>query len=538
VLSVLGMWTGTSHLEWLRHGDGSIAIGAATAPPPERMLARAAPVGSRSSPPCAQGLTATWLWPAMAPGTHTLQEIVMSGQTCLRVLPALLSALPLFSIAQHCAGQCTTDWQSIGGLSGEVSAVAEWDPDGPGPLTSRIVVGGSFLSAGGIAALRIAVWDPATGTWSALGAGFNYVVNVLLAMPNGDLFAAGGFTMSGATSTQNIARWDGSSWQPLYSGMPATGINGSVAHMVSLPNGDLVVSGLFNAGGGVALNNIARWDGSAWWPLGPGIPYPGVRDLAVLGNGDVLAASSAGVLRWDGSSWGSFGTGLSGDVTALCALANGDVLAVSAATAYLSLAVCHGGLWTATGASFGGGTPYSFIRDFAPLPDGDVVVAGAFASAGGQAAANIARWDGSAFQPFGIGTDSRVNDLQFSSGGDLLVVGAFTSAGGLPCAQFARLASSCPATVVDLGGGCVGSGGSNTLTAVTRPWVDGTLRTRGTELPSPAIVVADTGLDPIVPGFPLDSVFAEAPAVSCSALLAVIATKLRPASTSNENICW
>jgi len=30
----------------------------------------------------------------------------------------------------------------------------------------------------------------------------------------------------------------------------------------------------------------------------------------------------------------------------------------------------------------------------------------------------------------------------------------------------------------------------------------------------------------------------QAPAVSCSALLAVIATKLRPASTSDENICW
>lgn len=43
------------------------------------------------------------------------------------------------------------------------------------------------------------------------------------------------------------------------------------------------------------------------------------------------------------------------------------------------------------------------------------------------------------------------------------------------------------------------------------PWVDATFRARGTGLPTTAIVIAETGVTPIVPGLQLDTLFAVAP---------------------------
>jgi hypothetical protein len=68
------------------------------------------------------------------------------------------------------------------------------------------------------------------------------------------------------------------------------------------------------------------------------------------------------------------------------------------------------------------------------------------------------------------------------------------------------------------------------LTAQTLPWVDGTLRTRGTGLPALALVVVDSGLVAIVPGFPLASVFAEAP-LGCELRLLPIVEQLHVTTT-------
>jgi hypothetical protein len=83
-----------------------------------------------------------------------------------------------------------------------------WDPDGPGPMTARLVVGGWFTVAGNAAAGRIAMYDPATGEWSALGSGImGDMVNALAVLPNGDLVAGGDFTAAGGILAPYIARW-------------------------------------------------------------------------------------------------------------------------------------------------------------------------------------------------------------------------------------------------------------------------------------------------------------------------------------------
>ncbi len=43
-----------------------------------------------------------------------------------------------------------------------------------------------------------------------------------LAVYNGELIAAGDFTMAGGVACNYIARWNGSSWQALFSGVKST----------------------------------------------------------------------------------------------------------------------------------------------------------------------------------------------------------------------------------------------------------------------------------------------------------------------------
>ena len=126
-------------------------------------------------------------------------------------------------------------------MNGAVLAIALWDPDGAGPHEPVVVVGGLFTVAGTSVASNIARWN---GTeWSPLGTGVSGslpFVYALAALPNGDFLAGGSFTAAGGVPANSIARWNGTTWSPLGSGM-----NGGVAALLALPNGDVIVGGRF-----------------------------------------------------------------------------------------------------------------------------------------------------------------------------------------------------------------------------------------------------------------------------------------------------
>jgi hypothetical protein len=90
--------------------------------------------------------------------------------------------------------QCDTEWlpgTGVSGVLGTVHALTEWDPDGAGPAPRVLVAGGTFVLAGSVQVSNLAAWDPASGTWSALGGGVNHTVRALATLPTGELGAAG-----------------------------------------------------------------------------------------------------------------------------------------------------------------------------------------------------------------------------------------------------------------------------------------------------------------------------------------------------------
>ena len=74
-------------------------------------------------------------------------------------------------------------------------------------------------------------------------------------------------SVAGLANTKYFAVWNWRGWELLNSGTN----NDSAVSMTTLPSGDIVAGGNFTTIGGVSANRIARWNGTAWSPLGSGL---------------------------------------------------------------------------------------------------------------------------------------------------------------------------------------------------------------------------------------------------------------------------
>jgi len=215
---------------------------------------------------------------------------------------------------------------------GTVDAMAVFD-DGTGPA---LYVSGFFTDAGGVDALRLARWDGAA--WSSVGSTSRSLqVMELEAFDDGSgpaLYAGGSFSSIGGVPARNVARFDGSSW----SALGTDSLAGFVSAMAPF-DGGLAIGGFISSVEGQPAGNVVRWDGAALSPLGGGVDG-NVFALAAFDDGfsgpalyagglfTVAGGAPAGhVARWDGSSWSPLGPGVGpGEPQALLAVteARGD----------------------------------------------------------------------------------------------------------------------------------------------------------------------------------------------------------------------
>ncbi|MBL9077215.1 MAG: hypothetical protein JNL08_06920 [Planctomycetes bacterium] len=411
------------------------------------------------------------------------------------------------------------------GFDGSVKALAV-------AANGDVVAAGSFVTAGGVVANRIARWD---GTaWTALGSGLDGPANAAVFLPDGSLVVAGSFTTAGGVPAAGLAIWDGVAWSQLGGGV----FLGEVQALAVTPDGYLVAGGRFTPDLALLQTCIALWDGASWSALGSGITGASlpvgaaatVNSLAVLANGDLVAGglfTEAGgapalcIARWNGIAWSQFGAGANGSVLAFAELASGDLIVggafdVAGGAPASRIAFLH--VASSTWVPLGGGTDQP-VRAVAVTPNGDVIAAGDFTIAGGTPASRIARWNGNTWSPI-AGADWPVYCLQRVAGDDLVAAGDFTTVGGVVSPRIARLTTTCPASAVAAGLGCPSSGGNNLLVAASPPWVDATFHTVGTGLPTVAIVATLTSFSSIPQGaVPLALAFPQA-GPGCDVLVA------------------
>lgn len=152
-------------------------------------------------------------------------------------------------------------WSALNnGVSGSVFTLTVFD-NGSG---SVLVAGGDFTRADGMTVNHIAKWDGMS--WSSVGAGTDLTIRSLTVFDDGTgmgeaLYAAGTFTTAGGVNAERIAKWNGTTWSALGDGMdnPVFGLTSTQS--ISSIGPALYAGGSFLNAGGLSTKYIARWMG-------------------------------------------------------------------------------------------------------------------------------------------------------------------------------------------------------------------------------------------------------------------------------------
>ncbi|WP_171634137.1 S-layer homology domain-containing protein [Paenibacillus plantarum] len=364
----------------------------------------------------------------------------------LKSMLVIAIVVQLFGFTGNQSAQAESMWSNLGtGLSSSyVRSIAVSGTD--------VYAGGNFTTAGGNPATHIAKWNGSQ--WSNLGTGLNSFV-FAVAASGSDVYAGGIFSTAGGNSASTIAKWNGSNWSSL-----GTGTNGTV-YAIAVSGTDVYVAGNFSTAGGIPATNIAKWNGTSWSSLGTGILNT-VYALAVSGT-DVYAAgsfSTAGgtsavrIAKWNGTSWSNLGTGLNGDAYALAVSGSNVYVGGNFSTAGGSsanrIAKWDGSSWSSLGAGFD--NTVSAIT----VSGSTVYAGGGFATAGGGSANRIAKWDGNSWSSLGAGLNNPVNAITVL-GSTIYAGGAFTTAGGNSANLIAKWGDAATITFNSNGGSPVSS---------------------------------------------------------------------------------
>ncbi len=214
-----------------------------------------------------------------------------------------------------------------------------------------------------------------------------------LVVLGGDLYALGSPSIYNQPS-EMIARWTGSTWVSLTPGIddPAGFVEAGATW-----NGKIVIGGSFNSAAGVPVRNLVAWNGTTTSEIGGGVN--GLVECALDFGGDLIVGGDfteagstpvSAAARWDGAAWYAMGT----RATRLYTLRSrgGKLYAGGVFLDDNNIAVGGTALWTGTEWQLLGSglDPQGYVGDIEFLGD-DLYMVGSFGRANGHAARNFAK---------------------------------------------------------------------------------------------------------------------------------------------------
>lgn len=261
--------------------------------------------------------TPTWSTEHVVPGLpgrvsviRTFQSEIHAGGTWFPALGGTLRGLARWDGAA---------WRQVGGgvqLLGAIGMNSQPQVLSMALWNGQLYFGGQFDRAGTGVHDNVASWDGAQ--CNALGTGIRLSWGDAevraLAVYDNSLYAAGVFDSANGQPVASIARWDGTAWFPVSTGL-TNSLNGTIGigHALHVHNGRLYVGGEFDRAGGVAVANMAAWDGTRFYDVGGGTPYP-VRAFTtwqaqlVAGAQMPFPPGNHMLGRWSGATWQPVGS--------------------------------------------------------------------------------------------------------------------------------------------------------------------------------------------------------------------------------------
>ena len=353
--------------------------------------------------------------------------------------------------------------------SGVVAAITAFE--------DKIVVGGTFFTAGYTPVRRIAAW---TGSeWLDLDHGIERFPNSTISLrvdamlPMGDrLLVGGSFQYAGEplaeNVAQNIAAWTGESWTRNLGAGKTQGIGDRDTFAGQLDRGvtasarsgdDFYLVGNFFRAGILPTGHMARRTGNEWIEpeFDPLIEYRSVftrlRAMHVAESEVVVGFERDipyqderfnSIAVWDGDTWVGLGPADSNGVTGRTTIndrTNVSTLLEAEAGLYVggnfnragdvdadSIALWNGTEWESLGEGEANGVLGQV--NAAVFFEGDLIVAGTIWKAGDQSVNGIARWDGNTWHDFSNSEIEGVFEVLEVSGGRLFAGGEFTFSDG------------------------------------------------------------------------------------------------------------
>jgi len=291
----------------------------------------------------------------------------------------------------------TSSWESLaGGVDGPVEGILFDSASG------NLYVGGVFTNAtnnpgGPVIVNKIAKWNIASGTWSALGSGFVGSGDQIIAMAlasSGNVYAAGNFSNAGGVPANNVAEWKigSSAWDGMAGGVGASFF--CQVWDMAYTNGNLFVGGSFTTAESLTVNGFAKWNGSSWGTLGAG-PASGAYVLDAYDSSHIYAGGGVAggidvIQKWNGSTWESFmPPDANPPLQALGVRSPSEVYV--GRYGYGKIAKWNGSSWSNLAGDLVHSSDTIWVRDFAFDPSGNLYIGGKFTSAGGTPAANIVK---------------------------------------------------------------------------------------------------------------------------------------------------
>jgi len=223
------------------------------------------------------------------------------------------------------------------------------------------------------------------------------------------------------------------------------GLNGICRAINIDSTGNVYVGGSFTTAQGTSCNRIAKWNGSSWSALGPGLGNNSCYAIAIDSNDDVYVGgdfTNAGdvtntsrIAKWDGSSWSALGNGISNNTCYAVAVGTGSVIYVGGNFTNAGgvsnanyITQWNGSSWSSLGSYQNSPSPTCYALLFT---SNILYAGGSFPTSQGGVSQNyIVRWNGSTWNNLGTGLNQECRALA-TDGTNIYVGGFFSRAGGI-----------------------------------------------------------------------------------------------------------